>query len=125
MHNNPPVKKFYISSESDSISASCIVAGKYGISVASIDRIVTKTGDELEQVYWYVSRVNVKEGLRNDGIGSRLLQMIIEKIKSRPDKATIIVYPGGYNEDREGQFNFYKKNGFVCTDNPSELIYPI
>lgn len=97
-----------------SISASFEVDGVLGISVASVDLVDGR---------WYVSRVMVLKDQRGLGVGSDMLQRIIYEIKSRPDAADIIVCPGGYNEDPEKQFAFYKKNGFVDTDTPGMLVY--
>lgn len=107
--------EFHLSSGEESISSSYRKDEEFGISIASADRIFDGR--------WYVSRVMVRENHRGKGVGSKLLNMMIEEIKSRPDKGDIIVTPGGYDGDTKRQFDFYKKNGFVETDKPEMLIY--
>ncbi len=86
----------------------------HNISVASIDRI--------EPNKWWISRVNVKEIDRNKGIGSAMLKMAIEAVLEQ-EEVEIVVAPGGYNEDYNKQINFYKKNGFVETEENGLLVY--
>ena len=87
----------------------------FGLSVASADKI----GD-----IWHISRVNVHRAVRGQGLGSKMLQRIIHEVKLHEVKCNIIVHPGGYNEDPERQFAFYKKNGFVERER-GEYIYII
>jgi hypothetical protein len=61
---------------------------------------------------WWVNRVVVEPSIRRgEGIGSNLLQQLVELIRGQKGKV-ICVAPGGYDEDRERQFNFYRINGF-------------
>ena len=118
---------FSLSKGEESITATLITDGVFGLSMASVDKInYNPFGNEhsIMEYCWYVSRVIVKEDQRGKGIGSKLLNMLIDEIKSRPGTGPIIVTPGGYNADAKKQMNFYKKNGFVkVKDNTGMLIY--
>jgi len=62
--------------------------------------------------FWNINRVLVNPKiLRGKGIGSKLLQELIEKIRNADGKK-IIVWPGGYDDNKKKQVNFYIKNGF-------------
>ncbi len=111
--------KIHISSSEESISVSHIDESEPGLSVASVDRVCTDEGS------WYISRINVIKKQRGMGIGSKLLSALINEIKSRSDKGNIIVFPGGYNEDSDKQFSFYKRNGFIDGNKEGMLIYKI
>ena len=91
--------------------------GPFGLSTASIDNL----GDGR----WWVSRVLVAvRNMRGQGIGSKILQRAVQEVLKRDPNAKIIVSPGGYDNNTEQQFNFYKKNGFVPLDgDPDSLIY--
>lgn len=72
---------------------------------------------------WYISRVFVKEHLRGKSIGSQVLQTLLSEIKKQNTKK-VIVSPGGYDNDKDRQFNFYLKNGFKHSiENDEILVY--
>lgn len=78
---------------------------------ASADRI----GDT-----WWINRVLVQPlKARRRGIGSRLLQELIQAVGRQG--GPLKVFPDGYDQDRESQFRFYEKNGFVREG--EEMIY--
>jgi GNAT superfamily N-acetyltransferase len=81
------------------------ISYKQGIKLATLNA-------DLISFFWWISRVNVPEGLRGKGIGSKLLQEALKEMKKCPASKAIIVYPGGYDSDPEKQANFYVKNGF-------------
>ena len=112
------IKSFHLSESNESISASYVKDGR--LSIASADFLV-----DAEQLgtKWYVSRVNVTDIHRGNGIGSMLLKMLIESIKMSKNKHDIVVCPGGYENDQDRQINFYKKNGFVETKTKGLLIF--
>jgi ribosomal protein S18 acetylase RimI-like enzyme len=66
---------------------------------------------------WYLNRVKVEP--MGEGIGSRLLQKLQERLLNHaPGNASggfdiLIVEPGGYGSDPERLNKFYKRNGFV------------
>lgn len=99
-------------STNTTVSVTLVTNGK--VSIASIDNLMDGC--------WWISRVNVQGVEKGKGTGSKLLQKAIESVLSY-GPADIIVAPGGYNEDKEKQFNFYKKNGFVDSSKKGLLIY--
>lgn len=61
---------------------------------------------------WWISRVIVEPSeARGRGVGSALLQRLIEEVKKYG--GCLRVTPGGYAQDSGRQFRFYEKNGFV------------
>lgn len=104
--------KINIIKTDENISATCVVNGK--VSIASVDN--------LQNGSWWISRVNVQGAPKGQGVGSKLLQTIIENVLiSGP--AEIIVAPGGYEGNTKQQFKFYKKNGFINADKKGLLKY--
>ena len=63
----------------------------------------------------------VKDHLRSQGIGSQILQMLLNEIKKQNAKK-VIVTPGGYNVDEKRQFNFYIKNGFKQSEEHEKML---
>lgn len=115
------MNEIHLSSSEESITASYRHEG-FGLSIASADRIFSAT--VLEG--WYISRVMVRENHRRKGIGSKMLNSIIEEIKTRGEKCNIVVFPGGYGEDIKDQINFYEKNGFVeSTEKQGMYVYSL
>jgi ribosomal protein S18 acetylase RimI-like enzyme len=71
----------------------------------------TASSDFIDN-YWYINRVVVQpETKRSQGIGSELLQRLIDAIKSQNGRE-IKVTPSGYNTDPKIQIRFYEKFGF-------------
>lgn len=67
----------------------------------------------LPDNYWWISRVVINpEIARGNGIGTRILLRLIKEIKSVGGVALVVI-PGGYNNNKTKQENFYKKNGFT------------
>lgn len=63
---------------------------------------------------WWISRVLVPEKIgRSKGLGSRLLQVMIERCRRQESELRIVVAPGGYTADNARQIAFYERNGFV------------
>lgn len=63
--------------------------------------------------YWQICRTLVTpESGRSKGIGSYVLNLLIKEI-NKEKNTKIFVFPGGYSDDKDKQFNFYKKNGFT------------
>lgn len=100
-----------------------ISSTELNISVSLVEngRLSTASADNLMDGKWWISRVNV-QGTRGNGTGSRLLKTLVDEIL-KYGKTEIIVAPGGYAEDEEKQFRFYKKNNFVETDEPKLFKY--
>jgi hypothetical protein len=94
-------KRMNVNSSEQSISVSIVENGR--LSIASADNMMDGK--------WWISRVNV-QGERGKGTGSKLLQRLVEEIL-KYGNTDVIVTPGGYNEDEEKQFRFYKKNNFI------------
>lgn len=99
---------------------------KQNVSISLVEengKISVASADNLLDGRWWISRVNV-QGERGKGTGSKLLtKLILEVLKH--GKTDIVVAPGGYNEDEEKQFNFYKKNNFIETEEPKLLKYNV
>lgn len=57
------------------------------------------------------------------GVGGKLLDLAVEGILEREPGALIKVCPGGYDGNTEAQFRFYKKHGFVETEDRDTLVY--
>lgn len=102
----------HVNSTRESVSAMIVTDGR--VSIAS--------ADNLFDGRWWISRVNVQGTTLGKGVGTALLKKLIEEVLSY-GPANIIVAPGGYHEDTNRQFNFYKKNGFVETEEEGLLIY--
>lgn len=78
---------------------------------------------DIEQDSWYISRVLVAQSFRGKGIGSKVLQILLNEIKKAGGKK-VIVTPGGYDNNKEQQFNFYLKNGFTHSiESKDVLVY--
>jgi len=74
---------------------------------------------------WYISRAFIKRTEdRGKGIGSEMMCMLKEHVANQGGEF-ITVHPGGYEENKRKQFNFYRKNGFVNGRDKGELLYQI
>ena len=94
------------------------------VSVSEInnDRLSVASADNMMNGSWWISRVNVQGVDKGTGVGSKLLQKLVDEILFYgPTK--ILVAPGGYHGDTVKQFNFYRKNGFVDGDEEGLLVY--
>jgi len=101
-----------VASNSQSISVYLEGKTSYDLSSASASFM----GD-----HWYINRIIVNPKTeRGKGIGSRLLQKLIEEVIIQKGNK-IIVTPGGYDMNREKQFNFYFKNGFSKKEDYLEM----
>lgn len=78
--------------------------------------------DSIDGVAWDIARAKVADALQGKGIGSKLLQYVIQTIKTKPEAERIQVCPGGYSDRLEDQCHFYEKNGFACV-NADEHLY--
>lgn len=96
--------EFVINKTQENISVSVVTEGR--LAIASADRIIPGC--------WNVSRVNVPQEHRRRGIGSHLIQALIQRLRRDPSEHDqyLFVHPGGYGESLEEQINFYKRNGF-------------
>lgn len=74
---------------------------------------------------WYINRINIPIEFRSNNIGSRLLHIAKIILINVYNCNSIYVTPGGYNMDRDKQFNFYIRNGFISYDDfeNKELFY--
>ena len=88
----------------------CCVTPDY-VSVTSGRSVAEANIYPQELDVWWVARVLVQAKGRGKGLGSRLLQRLVQEIKGTGAKA-VIVAPGGYNANYNRQVNFYEKNGF-------------
>jgi hypothetical protein len=79
---------------------------------------------DLMNDHWWISRALVNPPkARSLGLGSKLIQKLLDELKSSPIKR-IEVAPGGYESKTKKQFNFYIKNGFSYPElNADYLIY--
>lgn len=60
--------------------------------------------------FWYLNRVVVQpHELRGRGIGSRLLQTLIQELRDKARAVLLVVDPGGYTGDTARQRRFYEK----------------
>lgn len=81
----------------------------------------TASADLIGDIWW-INRVLVQPPeARRKGIGSLMLTELIQAV-SRQGGA-LKVCPGGYYQDKEDQFKFYEKNGFVRDGNEGSMIY--
>jgi len=73
---------------------------------------------------WWIARAIVKpETLRGKGLGSKMLSLLKDEVIKQGCKK-LFVCPGGYEENKEKQFNFYIKNGFEKDKNDDgQLIW--
>jgi hypothetical protein len=97
------IPDFRVSSSPQSISA-YLVSNRFLIQgIVSADFLGN---------YWWLSRALINPPpARNIGLGSKMLQLLIQEIKKQPIKK-IVVEPGGYDNNPKQQRNFYYKNGF-------------
>lgn len=97
---------------------------EFNVSVSQVnnDKLSIASADNMLDGRWWISRVNVQGVERGKGIGSILLKKLVEEILFYGE-TNIIVAPGGYHEDSEKQYNFYRKNGFVNFNEEGLLIY--
>ncbi len=73
----------------------------------------TASSNKLPDGSWWVSRVLVQPStMTGKGIGGKLLDLVIEEIKKQGG-GTVVVCPGGYENNYKKQSNFYRKHGFV------------
>ena len=62
---------------------------------------------------WWISRVLVQPStMTGKGVGGKLLEMVKMEIKKQGG-GTVRVCPGGYDDNKKQQCNFYRKHGFV------------
>lgn len=99
---------------------------QFNISISEVNngKLSIASADNMLDGRWWISRVNVQGIERGQGVGSKLLNKLIEEILFYGE-TNIVVAPGGYNEDSDKQFNFYRKNGFVDDNEDGLLIYKI
>ena len=110
--SNPRVgTDLIVNSSITTCSIAQVIDGKISIAQA----------DNLFDGRWWIGRVNVQSE-KNKGTGTKLLKRLIEEILKQGN-FDIIVAPGGYSDKKEQQINFYKKNGFVETEEKSLLIF--
>lgn len=64
----------------------------------------------------------IVEPFRGQGLGSKLLNAVIEECRERGAKS-IQVTPGGYGSDPKLLERFYVKAGFKPTSQPGLLIF--
>ena len=67
--------------------------------------------DEFEPGHWWIARVFIQVSHRGQGLGSKLLQTLIESCAEQGARF-IEVSPGGYDADPVRQRAFYAQNGF-------------
>lgn len=104
----PPVgePELVVNSHERHISASFIIR-PHMPATASADNMELL----MDQPYWYVSRVIVKQPYRKMGLGKRLVRALQTAMINQGGK--VLVDPGGYDIPHEEQVTFYKKCGFV------------
>lgn len=100
----------------------CIVSGASDETACQFgDLMMPIRGDasatELEPGVWYLNRMLVQpESARGQGLGTQLLNRLLESISSKPEFQHILVEPGGYGVDPERQLRFYTKYGFKLNE---------
>lgn len=73
--------------------------------------------------HWVIARVIVRTPeMRGRGIGKRMMHMLLEAVVKTTFQV-VMVAPGGYNFDQDGQFEFYRKCGFVEVLGQKGLFY--
>lgn len=73
--------------------------------------------------HWWVGRVLVDPPSRRGcGVGGRLVRALLKGIVKQGG-TEVHVAPGGYGEDQERQFKFYKKLGFVRENEQGLFIW--
>jgi hypothetical protein len=72
---------------------------------------------------WWLSRavINPREH-RGGRLGTILLKRALQEVASSSVRR-VVVQPGGYEGNTIEQFNFYLKNGFCRTDDPTMLTW--
>jgi hypothetical protein len=98
-------------------------SSEFSVSVMTVNngKVSIASADNLLDGRWWISRVNVQGVEKGKGVGSILLQRLLQEVL-KLGQTKIIVSPGGYYEDKDRQFNFYKKNGFIESEESSELL---
>lgn len=96
------------------IYASVIVTeGGRSVGTAQADQV--EPGMYHSEACWWIARVVVSRAeKRGAGIGTFMLKRLLETIASHPGGVRLLVVaPGGYSNESERQYRFYRKNGFV------------
>lgn len=71
---------------------------------------------EFKPGTWYLNRVLVQpESGRGCGLGTQLLQTLVNELSVRPGFKRLLVEPGGYGVDPARQRRFYTNFGFKLT----------
>ena len=83
----------------------------FPIATAGMDLMIGENGKE----YWWLARVVVRKEHRMKGLGRKLL----DELKKKAKGIKIVVCPGGYDITQKEQFTFYRKMGFVETEEGS------
>lgn len=94
----------------------CVILtdGSLPFGGGDVDRIETEEGSR-----WWLARLLVKERVRRQGWGTK----IIEEIKKHLNGIPIIVTPGGYDDNDEGREKFYKSVGFKWSQKKDYMIF--
>lgn len=68
---------------------------------------------EFEPGVWWVNRAIIQpESARGQGLGTQLLQLLLERLAEKATFKELLVQPGGYNLPVRRQRQFYKQVGF-------------
>lgn len=77
------------------------------------------SASEVASGIWYLNRALVQPAeVRGRGLGTQLLNLLLDNLRQDPNFVQLTVEPGGYDEDPVRQARFYTKNGFK--KDPSE-----
>lgn len=74
-----------------------------------------------KRTWWIACAVVNPPHMRNKGIGSRLMGILIEAL-SKKDCSRVIVMPGGYDSDQKKQFKFYEKTDSGTRGEATSLV---
>lgn len=91
--------------DSRSICVSHVSTSLKRLSIAEAAR------SEIGEGVWWISRVFVEPSTRGKGLGTALLNYMVNELRFR-DVQALLVAPGGYNANYNRQVHFYEKNGF-------------
>jgi predicted GNAT family N-acyltransferase len=73
--------------------------------------------------HWWIGRVLVEpENRRGEGVGGQMVRALLKAIIEQ-DGQEVHVAPGGYGEDPEKQFEFYRRQGFVQQEGEDEGLF--
>lgn len=100
------------------------------IGARVISRAVASADYMAHEEWWWIGRVLVqRDKERGKGIGSLILQRLLKTATTALTSDSlnpvphVVVAPGGYSDDLEGQMRFYRRNGFEPDPREPDLLH--